>query len=201
LISNTLDFFYGEAFFDFPDSELEAHRNAVREAGLSFPVESERRILDGTWTFEDQSATYDVISAAREKIEVPSVFHTLFADRNFIISFQHDLQHFLKTKGPIALSGQLTSQGKIGRVHIPRWLEKAIFFRDRGQCQICDKDISGLRSPLDQIHLDHIIPLAEYGNNDPTNFQLVCRECNLGKGTNVKIERARFVPYWREEES
>src|SRR5215471_13560128 len=115
LISNTLDFFYGEAFFDFPDSELEAHRNAVREAGLSFPVESERRILDGTWTFEDQSATYDVISAAREKIEVPSVFHTLFADRNFIISFQHDLQHFLKTKGPIALSGQLTSQGKIGR--------------------------------------------------------------------------------------
>ena len=54
---------------------------------------------------------------------------------------------------------------------------------------------------MEEIHLDHIVPLGEYGNNDPTNFQLVCRECNLEKGTKVRIERARFVPYWREEES
>jgi 5-methylcytosine-specific restriction endonuclease McrA len=201
LISNTLDFFYGEMFYDFPDTELGAHRAVVREAGLSFPVEAERRILEGCETFDDKSAIYTVIAEATEKIQVPSVFHTLFSDRNFIVSLQRDLQHLLRTKGEAALQGRLTSRGTVRRTHLPRWLEKAIFFRDRGQCQICDRDISGLRSPLDEIHLDHIIPLAEYGNNDPTNFQLTCRECNLEKGTAMKFERARFVPYWREEKS
>jgi 5-methylcytosine-specific restriction endonuclease McrA len=138
-----------------------------------------------------------VIAEATKKVEVPSIFHTLYADRNFIVAFQKDLQKFVRTRGQSALAQHLTSQGTIRRVYLPRWLEKAIFFRDRGQCQICDKDISGLRSPLDEIHLDHIIPLAEYGNNDPTNFQLVCRDCNLRKGAKVTSRRSRFIPYWR----
>jgi len=74
LISNALDFFYGEIFFDFPDSELEAHRDVVLKAGLSFPAKSERRIQKGAQTFEDCCAIYGVISAATEKIEVPSIF-------------------------------------------------------------------------------------------------------------------------------
>jgi hypothetical protein len=97
LISNTLDYVYSEIFYKHPGLQLEAHRTVIKEAGLVYPADSERRILDGNATLGDKSKTYDVIAAATEKIEIPAIFHMLFADRNFIFSFQHDLQCFLKT--------------------------------------------------------------------------------------------------------
>ena len=198
-ISGAIDFIHGELFYDWPDLEIETHRDVVEKAGLSYPEESESRILDGTCSLEDKSAVYSVISAATEKIAIPSIFHALFADRNFIMDFQLCLRNYVSENLDAVPDYALTAQKKLRRTHLPRWLKKGIFFRDKGICQLCGKDVSGLRNPLEEIHIDHIVPLAQYGNNDPTNFQLTCRSCNVSKGASLKLERSRFVPYWQDD--
>lgn len=47
--------------------------------------------------------------------------------------------------------------------------------------------------------IDHIIPLAKGGPDEPENLQLICRPCNLHKGSrlvsNADLRRAR---YWQD---
>jgi len=198
IISRYLEFLYGELFFDSPDTEINTHRSVVIEAGLKYPLDAEKRIISGKCTFEDKRAVYRIINLAMKTIDVPCVFHTLFADRNFISALQQRLRTFVIDKGNETFAERLSLQNKIRRVYLPTWLKKGIFFRDRGICQICGKDVSGLRSPLDEIHIDHIVPLGEYGNNDPTNFQLACRGCNINKGIALHFERTRFMQYWSD---
>lgn len=198
-ILGAIDFIDSELFYDFPDLEIDTHRDVVHEAGLAYPVVAENRILDGTYDFEDKSAVYGIIYEATKKIILPSIFHTLFADRNFISKFQLRLHDYLLENLDAVPEHALTVQKKLRRTHLPKWLKKGIFFRDKGICQLCGKDMSGLRTPLEETHLDHIVPLAQYGNNDPTNFQLTCRNCNVSKGASLKLERSRFIPYWQDD--
>jgi hypothetical protein len=52
-----------------------------------------------------------------------------------------------------------------------------IFKRDRFICQYC-----GAHPPHAVLHVDHIVPVVEGGDNDPTNLVTACDKCNLGKG-------------------
>jgi 5-methylcytosine-specific restriction endonuclease McrA len=56
--------------------------------------------------------------------------------------------------------------------------------------------MSGLAQPVNDLQLDHIIPLASGGSNDPTNFQLACATCNQKKGKQLTNSVPRFAPYW-----
>lgn len=197
-ILGVIDFVDGEFFYDCPDYELERHRSVVLEAGLAYPSDAEARIVDGSYSFEDKSALYGVVAEATHQVVLPSVFHALFSDRNFIQYFQGHLRSLLVERKNELAESALTQKGHLKRVHLPVWLKKGIFFRDQGICQSCGADISGLKSPFHQIHIDHIVPLALGGNNDPTNFQLLCLDCNLSKGATFKSERFRFMPYWSD---
>ncbi len=50
-----------------------------------------------------------------------------------------------------------------------------------------------------QVHLDHIVSLADGGSNDPTNFQLLCSKCNLEKRSTSETTD-RYQVYWTLEE-
>lgn len=51
-----------------------------------------------------------------------------------------------------------------------------VFKRDRFTCQYCG------RTPPDVLlHVDHIVPRAEGGPDDPENLRTACQDCNLGK--------------------
>lgn len=71
--------------------------------------------------------------------------------------------------------------GCLKRRPIPNWVKKAIFFRDRGRCVFCNKDLSGKVSLNSKPEYDHIIPLKNGGFNDIINLQLVCSSCNKKK--------------------
>ncbi len=71
--------------------------------------------------------------------------------------------------------------GVLKRVPIPEWVKRAIYYRDRGRCVLCNKDLSGMLSSQNKINYDHIIPLALGGLNDITNLQLLCDKCNQKK--------------------
>jgi len=66
-------------------------------------------------------------------------------------------------------------------------LRYEIFDRDNGVCQHCAGPVVRHRC---QEHfrgprlgaVDHIVPRARGGQNEPTNLQLLCEPCNASKG-------------------
>ena len=60
-------------------------------------------------------------------------------------------------------------------------LRYSILERDGFTCQLCG------RSPRTgdnvKLHVDHILPISKGGRTEPDNLQVLCRDCNLGKGT------------------
>jgi hypothetical protein len=71
---------------------------------------------------------------------------------------------------------------------LSRTLEKAIFTRDKGICQIC-----GRYKDFDDGEVDHIKALSKDGTNDPENLQWACHRCNKLKGNNLTNEQVRKV--------
>lgn len=80
------------------------------------------------------------------------------------------------------------------------WAQRAVFFRDRGKCVLCDSDVSGLVS-LDNIeNYDHIVPLSRWGLNDITNLQLLCVPCNQHeKRDGAVITSGRYQSWYSTE--
>lgn len=62
-----------------------------------------------------------------------------------------------------------------GRDEAGRALRFDILIRDRFTCQECGSNES--------LHIDHIKPCSSSGLAKPWNLQVLCRECNLDKGT------------------
>lgn len=124
------------------------------------------------------------------------MFFTLFTDRLFLYHLNIVLSkmcRFLQNEG---YQDFLSKKGKIKRLsYIPKWLEKGIFKRDQGHCVQCGKDLTGIRT-VQEMHLDHIIPLARYGCNDPVNFQLFCKACNLKKGKKDWPPPEENLSFW-----
>jgi 5-methylcytosine-specific restriction endonuclease McrA len=50
---------------------------------------------------------------------------------------------------------------------------KEVFSRDEHVCRYCGS--------TDNLEIDHIIPLALGGSNDPDNLQILCKKCNRKK--------------------
>ena len=52
-----------------------------------------------------------------------------------------------------------------------------VFKRDGFKCQYCGRSV-----PEVTLEVDHIVPVAEGGENDMMNLITSCRDCNRGKG-------------------
>ena len=100
------------------------------------------------------------------------MFYILFQNRAFLYSFNHFLSIY--------------NQNKKIRITLPYWARRAVFYRDRGICVFCGKDLSGnLHISEDrEIQYDHIVSLASNGVNDISNIQLSCRHCNEKKSAS-----------------
>ena len=133
-------------------------------------------------------------------VAADSAFEILFNDREFLYEFQLRLREVIEREDTPHPSDYYDDSGQVKRVaYLPRWLQKAVYYRDRGRCQHCLKDVSGEVFHLDVYHMDHVLPLADGGTNDPCNFQLLCEECNLQKGGKGKRPINRQVRFWEME--
>lgn len=54
--------------------------------------------------------------------------------------------------------------------------------RDGFRCQYCGRGVPELRAG-EELVVDHILPLAHGGTNDPSNLTTACSACNSGKHT------------------
>ena len=63
------------------------------------------------------------------------------------------------------------------RQPLPQKLRFEVFKRDGFRCMYC-----GRTPPTVVLAIDHVIPVARGGDNEPDNLVVACYDCNLGKG-------------------
>jgi hypothetical protein len=116
---------------------------------------------------------------------VPEVFFLLFQNRGLLLLFNDmmasQVANNLSDGVPDEYFHYFDAPGKLKRVSIPRWVKRAVYFRDRGFCTICNRDLTHSVNLTNVEHYDHIVPLAQGGLNDVSNIQLLCQDCNLKK--------------------
>jgi hypothetical protein len=85
---------------------------------------------------------------------------------------------------PVFLTAENVSetveQRKIQSRHVPRAVLLKVVRRDAQVCQQCGKNV-----PDDQIHLDHLIPLARGGSTSVENLRVLCATCNRRKSDTM----------------
>lgn len=75
-------------------------------------------------------------------------------------------------------------------------MKRGIEHRDKSRCSLCGCDLSVAHTTITNKNFDHIIPLKEGGNNDPSNWQLTCEHCNKPKDArNTEFKNIVF-PFW-----
>lgn len=128
---------------------------------------------------------------------VEATFYILYNNKEFLFKFNQYLSRF--TTKDFLPACFFNRHNHIKRVsYYPKWLTRAVFYRDRGRCQSCGKDLSGYLSRLDEreLHYDHIVPLKQGGTNDATNFQILCNDCNLSKNGELATPIYFYEMHW-----
>jgi len=195
-------------------ADLRPHKLPIEEAfehhGIDYQTFFEF-LADAGKAFEDADADdiYEFmnevwISAAYEDLmrqTVDEVFHVLFQNRELMMMFNDYVSGILSRgnwdRAEDLDRSLLAPNGTLARVRPPMWAQRAVFFRDRGKCVLCDSDVSGLVS-LDNIeNYDHIVPLSRWGLNDITNLQLLCVPCNQHeKRDGAAITSGRYQSWY-----
>jgi hypothetical protein len=152
----------------------------LKDNNKEFLLSTEDDIYDYYNEFYLSGEIEDLIEKIREE-----VFFVMFSNRGLLRNFNVMMANVLSgvELDDLDMENQsyFKENGILKRVNIPSWTKKAVFYRDRGRCVKCNKDISGTLSFQNNVNFDHIVPLAVGGLNDVTNIQLMCEECNKKK--------------------
>lgn len=128
---------------------------------------------------------------------VDDVFTVLFADKNFLHEFNSQCAEVIRTLKCEDYHEVLKADGEFVRTsYYPAWFRQGISYRDKLRCSICGCDLSYAFTTLTETNYDHIIPLKNNGNNDPTNWQLTCESCNKSKGARSSSFKNIIFPFW-----
>lgn len=179
----------------FKDHQIEYQ--SYEEWKITLNNKSEASYEDWIYEFPGTEA-YEKLSKAITR----EVFSVLFLNREVLLNFNRLISGYINFGFSITDENFLSfvnPDGKIKRQRIPEWAARAVFYRDRGKCTFCQKDLTGLLSPQFDSHMDHIIPLANGGINDVSNLQLLCASCNLSKGAK-SMPVSNLYEAWYDDE-
>jgi len=104
---------------------------------------------------------------------------------------QKDADSFYKDKShPSGLSGYCKECSRA--ILLDAWVEDVkrniVWDRDGRHCKMCQVFVS-----LEEMHLDHIVPLSRGGKHSYVNTQTLCGPCNLYKGVRT-LEELGVLP-------
>jgi len=157
---------------------------------------------DDLYQYLDSLHEESAIEALLEQT-VRETFYLLFGNRPLLMLFNQMMADQVAQTVVTELSADdaanFEKDGTLRRVRPPDWVKRAVFYRDRGMCCICRKDLSGILNIWTDQHFDHIVPLAEGGLNDVTNLQLLCDRCNLKKRDKDAITSSEYEDWYDME--
>lgn len=141
---------------------------------------------------------YELFQKKLMGLVIDDIFTVLFTDKNFLYEFNKQLSELICELTTDKYPQYLKKDGVIKRCgSIPKWMKKGVFYRDKGRCQICGADLTKILHTDNKENYDHIIPLENGGNNDPTNFQLTCECCNKSKGARSSEFNNTISRFWK----
>ena len=136
---------------------------------------------------------------------VKEVFHILFQNRQLLLHFNEMISAEVKGASDDLIPEDFRSlfkrPGILERKSIPKWVQRAVYFRDRGRCVLCDMDLSGMLNIENLENYDHMVPLARNGLNDVSNIQLLCKECNKVKLDGKAITSSKYQSWYMYDET
>lgn len=187
--SYTMFYIYSYDDIDWVDDYSEFVEYVVEMFGymrLPVPREFNRKSSEGILAARDQHRDYFISGL---KFFVESAFAHLWARKQFLFDFNlclsKQIAPLLKKEYPI-----LAKDGQLHRAtYFPVWLKNLIVHRERGLCHYCGCVVASPSMPNQDYDIDHMVPIASGGTNDPTNLVLACPKCN-----NDKRAKFRFVP-------
>ncbi|BAZ28447.1 HNH endonuclease [Cylindrospermum sp. NIES-4074] len=147
----------------------------------------------------EENEMQELVNQLRELIPIEQIAHEtfqlLFSNRKFLKKFNQLVAGYIRYLKKSEYPDILKRDGVLYRKTLPGWAKRGIFYRDKGRCIQCSRDLTGVIVTGEEVHYDHIVPLAVGGTNDPGNFQLLCRRCNLSKGVNTFTSEI-YPTYW-----
>lgn len=185
-----------EHAFKFHDIEYVSFESHLEDIGKSFNDASEDDIYD---YMNELRLSGDYEALVQQTVK--EVFHVLFQNRQLLMIFNEMMAAALESQAdlspPKEQGSSFSRSGVLKRTAIPKWVKRAVYFRDRGRCVLCDKDLSGMLNLDNQENYDHIVPLAKHGLNDVSNIQLLCKECNQNeKGAGDAVTSNRYQSWY-----
>lgn len=180
---------YREAYIE----DFEHHRDDMRDLIISeystvlrgYDIAIPQYHLPAEMSDEYDVVSGKVIAELRALLPIERIvcetFQLLFANRLFLKAFNETVAKVIQTLKSDDYPDCLERDGMLSRAYLPAWAKRGVFYRDQGRCVLCGKDLTGTVVTGESLAYDHIVPLAVGGTNDPTNFQLLCRECNSSK--------------------
>ncbi len=156
------------------DEHRQSRESPVRFDSLAtYPIAEESSTTAGAkcvWLYRD---AFYVTERAAKKSE-----HEEVALRIKTLHFQDELA--LKRLREQVANFEAIERGAgegAGRQPIPDDVKLLVWSRDGGACVRCHATTD--------LHFDHIIPLSRGGGDHAENIQLLCRSCNLKKGSRL----------------
>lgn len=140
---------------------------------------------------EQRHSYSDLITEGLHKF-VQSAFALAWQQKNILYNFNQrlakEISQLTKENYP-----DLDADGRLKRPsYYPKWLTDVVMHREKGICHYCGCVVNPVFRLGIEGHMDHMIPLAFGGTNDPTNFVLSCATCNLKKGANPRMASDGF---------
>jgi hypothetical protein len=83
------------------------------------------------------------------------------------------------------------------REHIPRAIRRRVYARDGYACRYCRRK----RSHVVRLELDHFVPVAHGGTDDPGNLVTACFDCNRAKGAKLLPDDGALRRFIAEREA
>ncbi|MBV6714866.1 HNH endonuclease [Paenibacillus chitinolyticus] len=133
---------------------------------------------------------------------INSAFHLLMLNKSFLRDFHEAIAEQLKLENyqlSVEYPEFFNRDNSVKRQRWPVWLKRGLFYRDNGVCVLCRKDLTGVINRGNGFEIDHIVPISFYGSNDPSNLQILCRDCNLKKSNSSSLISVYAVPLWDPE--
>ena len=94
-----------------------------------------------------------------------------------------------KVYAPAANRHSLVDRRALNRSIPPRLRAEVIRLNEDGRCRICRKPCSP-----DEIHIDHVVSVANGGLTILENLQVTCETCNLAKGSGRRRSSVAHIP-------